>query len=351
VVDTRTATAARARAHAVDVTTATNEHDDAPKGLLGADSPRHEVLSDQGRLAEAGKLLRRARRVWRGTGYDWGVAYATAQLGRIAVREGRRDEGRRELQDALATFRRLRVAGDAWWVEALLLEAAAYSGRAVETLEEADRLLLKCGRSVHGGRIVSLLLRVRGFALAQLGREEEADEALEASLAEGRLQDDLYDVAVALDAIDKLSGRITASLPERRHERDGLLKRLQVVSLPTPPLAAPRISVDDAPRESLWRCFGSTHDEQVRRARPLLPDETSRLLPLDRGALARKSPICCSPLSGPSMCGSVETRLHRRGQQSRPGACSARLAGHAAQTRREVQPPSTTLPPRSTERA
>jgi class 3 adenylate cyclase/tetratricopeptide (TPR) repeat protein len=210
-----------------------------------------EVLSNQGRLTEARKLLRRARRVWRGTGYDWGVAYATAQLGRIAVREGRRDEGRRELQDALATFRRLRVAGDAWWVEALLLEAAAYSGRAVETLEKADRLLLKCGRSVHGGRIVALLLRVRGFALAQLGRAEDADETLEASLAEGRLQDDLYDVAVALDAIDKLSGRITASLPERRHERDSLLKRLQVVSLPTPPLAAPPISVDDEPSESL----------------------------------------------------------------------------------------------------
>jgi hypothetical protein len=55
---------------------------------------------------------------------------------------------------------------------------------------------------------------------------------------------------VALDAIDKLSERITASLPERRHKRDGLLKRLQVVSLPTPPLAAPPI-VDDAPSEHL----------------------------------------------------------------------------------------------------
>jgi tetratricopeptide (TPR) repeat protein len=125
-----------------------------------------EVLSDQGRLTEARKLLRRARRVWRGTGYDWGVAYATAQLGRIAVREGRHDQGRRELQDALARFRRLRVQGDASWVEALLLEAAAFSGLAVEALEEADRLLLEHGRSVHGGRTLALLLRIRGFALA-----------------------------------------------------------------------------------------------------------------------------------------------------------------------------------------
>jgi hypothetical protein len=75
-----------------------------------------------------------------------------------------------------------------------------------------------------------------------------ADEALEASLAEGRLQDDLYDIAVALDAIDKLSGRTRAALPERTRERDALLKRLRVVSLPTPPLAAPPISEDDATR-------------------------------------------------------------------------------------------------------
>jgi tetratricopeptide (TPR) repeat protein len=200
-----------------------------------------EVLSDQGRLADARKLLQRARRVWRGTDYEWGVAYATAQLGRIAVREGHHDEGRGELQDALATLRRLRVRGDVAWVEALLTEAAAFSRRSAEALEEADRLLREQGASGHGERTVALLLRVRGFALAQLGREEEADEALEASLAEGRIQQDLCDVAVALDAIDKLSERTRSALPVRRRERDELVRRLQVVSLPLPPLDGPPI--------------------------------------------------------------------------------------------------------------
>jgi tetratricopeptide (TPR) repeat protein len=200
-----------------------------------------EVLSDQGRLADARKLLQRARRVWRGTDYEWGVAYATAQLGRIAVREGHHDEGRGELQDALATLRRLRVRGDVAWVEALLTEAAAFSRRSAEALEEADRLLREQGASGHGERTVALLLRVRGFALAQLGTEEEADEALEASLAEGRIQQDLCDVAVALDAIDKLSERTRSALPVRRRERDELVRRLQVVSLPLPPLDGPPI--------------------------------------------------------------------------------------------------------------
>lgn len=136
--------------------------------------------------------------------------------------------------------------GGASWLEALLLEPAAFSGVAVEALEEADRLLLEHHRSVHGGRTIALLLRIRGFALAQLGKAEDADKALEASLAEGCLQDDLYDVAVALDALDKLSGLTGAGLPGRRRERDELLNRLQVVSLPTPPLAATPISEDDA---------------------------------------------------------------------------------------------------------
>jgi tetratricopeptide (TPR) repeat protein len=200
-----------------------------------------EVLSDQGRLAEAAKLLNRARRVWRGTGYDWGVAFVTAQLGRIAVREKRRDDGRRLLEEALAGFERLHVAGDAVWVEALLAEAAAFAGRSAEAFAAAGRLLAAQASpdpSAQGGRAAALLLRVRGFALAQQGWFDDADEALEASLAEARMQGDLYDVAVALDAIDKLSELTGRVLPTRRRERDELLGRLQVVSLSAPPLVA-----------------------------------------------------------------------------------------------------------------
>ena len=49
----------------------------------------------------------------------------------------------------------------------------------------------------------------------------------------------------------ELSGLTWAGLPERRPGRDELLNRLQVVSLPTPPLAAPPISEEDATSASL----------------------------------------------------------------------------------------------------
>ena len=53
-----------------------------------------EVLVEQGRLTAADEALRRAMQVWGGSGYDSGVAYATALLGRAAVHQGRSEDGR-----------------------------------------------------------------------------------------------------------------------------------------------------------------------------------------------------------------------------------------------------------------
>ena len=47
-----------------------------------------EVLADQGHLAQAEQRLRRALRVWRGSSYDWGAAFATGLLGRTADPRG-----------------------------------------------------------------------------------------------------------------------------------------------------------------------------------------------------------------------------------------------------------------------
>ena len=62
---------------------------------------------------EAEQRLRRALRIWRGSSYDWGAAFATALLGRTAVRAGRHAEALGLLDDALSRFRRLRAGSDA----------------------------------------------------------------------------------------------------------------------------------------------------------------------------------------------------------------------------------------------
>jgi tetratricopeptide (TPR) repeat protein len=190
-----------------------------------------EVLGDQGHLAQAEQRLRRALRVWRGSSYDWGAAFATALLGRTAVRAGRHAEGLELLEDALARFRRLRAGSDALLVRAYVAEALAFGRRPQRALQAADRLLPDAGRSA------ALVHRVRGFALAQLGDGDGAERALRASVDAARAQDSHYELAVSMDALLALrtgSGRGAGATAGAR--RDALLARLDVVALPAPPL-------------------------------------------------------------------------------------------------------------------
>jgi hypothetical protein len=197
-----------------------------------------ELLADRGQLEEARVLLARALRTWRGSGYEWGVAYATAILGRAAARDGRHDEAAELLADAGARFRALRVRGDVDWVEALLAEAEAFARQADAALTRADLALAGLG---DPGRLGALLHRVRGFAFAQLDDLAAAEDALEASLAEARAQAEEYEVAVTLDALKALSVLTGRPEPdERTEERDAILARLAVERLPAPPLTAAR---------------------------------------------------------------------------------------------------------------
>ena len=194
-----------------------------------------EVLSDQGRLEEAERRLRHALEVHSGSGYEGDVAFATALLGRAAVRAGRSEQGFELLGEAFAGFRRLRLGHEVVWVEALVAEAHAFAGHGEQAVAAADRLLADLG---GGGLLAPLLLRVRGYALAQLGAREAAAEALEASAAQARAQDVPFELALTLDALltlptDAVGARLRAG--RLRRERDEIVARLNIVRLPIPP--------------------------------------------------------------------------------------------------------------------
>ena len=195
-------------------------------------------------MGEAQERLRRARRVWHGTGYEWGVAYATAQLGRLDMRSGRHGRALVRLLDALARFRALGVEGDVQFAEALLAEAAAFAGDGETAQATADGLL--AGPDV--GLLEPLLHRVRAFALAQRGDLEGATGELRAALAVAQAQDQHYETLVALDALATLAPSGTGAA--RRAE---LTARLGVVRLASPlPARAgtpdPRRRPEPAPR-------------------------------------------------------------------------------------------------------
>jgi class 3 adenylate cyclase/tetratricopeptide (TPR) repeat protein len=206
-----------------------------------------EVLVDQGLLSEAEACLQHALEVFRGSGYEWSVAFANALLGRSAMRSGHHEEGFERLAEAFAGFRQLRMGQDVVWVEALIAEARVYAGDSEAALAAAERLL---GDLDGGGHLASLLHRVRGCALAQLGLSDAAADALRASTDEARARDAPFELALTLDALLALNGQRGDDVPAEdvsRRERDEIVARLHVVSLPPVPIVADAIAPAVAP--------------------------------------------------------------------------------------------------------
>jgi tetratricopeptide (TPR) repeat protein len=182
-----------------------------------------EIRSDQGRLAEAEASLRRALRVWSSTEQREGVAFATMLLGRLAVRDGRPEEGLGLLTSAAADARRLGFDYYAELASALLAEGEALAGSATDAVSIADKLLAM--RSGH----VSLLHRARGIAFARIGDHESSGRELELAAASASERGDDYELALALDALATLR----APQPVLERERNAILRRLGIVALPT----------------------------------------------------------------------------------------------------------------------
>lgn len=196
-----------------------------------------EILSDQGDLAKAEELFREARRVWRAAGFQAGVAYATSNLGRVAYRSGKTEEALTLLKEARERFEAIGmqseiVETDARIAECLLLQAAGEEALALasETVHRAESL---GGVSVHA----PVLHRIRGSALMQTGRLEEARQALEESLKVGLSRRADYEVALTMSAMAELSElRGDPPDPGFELERLEILKRLGVDFVPRVPI-------------------------------------------------------------------------------------------------------------------
>lgn len=109
-------------------------------------------------------------------------------------------------------------------------ETMVMAGRAEEALALVHALMLRPHRDQ-----AAQLLRIRGIALAQLGHVQEAVAVLESALQDARHDGQELEVACVLDALGRLhalDGRQTG----RHRERDAILRRHGIRSLPAPPL-------------------------------------------------------------------------------------------------------------------
>jgi tetratricopeptide (TPR) repeat protein len=186
-----------------------------------------EVLSDQGHLADAERRFREALRVWKAAGFEGGVAYALANLGRVAYREGRPEEGLAMLREARALFAESGYMAQVLETDTRIAECHLVARQPAEALTIADGALAVEASRDGLGHQRAALLRARAYALVALDRQDEAAGALSESLDAARERQADHEIAFTLTAMSELSGEPLDEPLEK--ERQLLLERLGIV--------------------------------------------------------------------------------------------------------------------------
>jgi class 3 adenylate cyclase/tetratricopeptide (TPR) repeat protein len=189
-----------------------------------------EILSDQGLYAEAEALLEQADDTCRAVGATLLAAVIQGNLGRLASRKGEHDVARRELEASLAAFRTIDAAAFVLEIQARLAEAAVLAGDHEQALRDADVAELTT-EIAAAPPLQAMLHRVRGYAHLQAGRHEDAARNFAQSLDAARGGDALYEVALSLRAMSRLTGDAADAAEAQR-----LLEALHVVRVPDVPV-------------------------------------------------------------------------------------------------------------------
>ena len=115
---------------------------------------------------------REALRIWRAAGLKHAIAYGLNIIGRVASRSGRYEEALELLGQARDLNHEIGDEPEELESDVRIAECLAMQGRAAEALELATEALARS--ETLGGPATPQLQRVRGCALAQLGRLAEA---------------------------------------------------------------------------------------------------------------------------------------------------------------------------------
>jgi tetratricopeptide (TPR) repeat protein len=197
---------------------------------------RAEVLLDQGRLEEAEPLMKSSLRIARASKSASRIAEVARYYGVLLARLGRVDEALALLDEARTEFGRAGERGEVLVTDARIAESLVFAGRADEALELAVETLRRAGTGEGVFILMPMLERVRGLALMQLGRLEEARAALVESERRARADSADYEVALALDALVTLGLLEGRPAEKTERERDRIFGRLGVVRTPRIPL-------------------------------------------------------------------------------------------------------------------
>lgn len=189
-----------------------------------------EILSDQGQLEEAIALFEDALRVWRAARYAVGVALATSNLGRVATRAGRLAESESLLNEAITGFREIGAGSFVIETEARLAERHLFAGDHAAALA-VIAVATAQAESDANVTLKATINRVRGYALMQARRFDEAQAAFDESLRLGRSVGADYEVALTLQTCASLAQATGRSPSAYLDESVPIFSRLGVVSM------------------------------------------------------------------------------------------------------------------------
>jgi class 3 adenylate cyclase/tetratricopeptide (TPR) repeat protein len=194
-----------------------------------------EILSDRGQLDEAERMGREALRIWQAVGLRSAVAYGLNIVGRVTSRSGRYAEALELLRQARDLNHEIGDQPEELESDVRIAECLAMQGRSTQALELATEALARS--ETLGGPATPQLQRVRGCALARLGRLSEARDALEESVAGAKGREAEYEEALALEGLARI-GAIEGSsdTPELEARYRAIFERLGVVAAPVIPI-------------------------------------------------------------------------------------------------------------------
>jgi tetratricopeptide (TPR) repeat protein len=204
-----------------------------------------ELLADQGRPEQAEPIARRALEFWTTPGVDvssW-TTKAVRLLGYVLAQRGRFDDALAEFEKALDVARAADDPADELETQFRIAQCQLLQGDP----DAASRLMDSVVAHVDGSRHPTLsaaMHRVWGLALLETGRLDEAEDALERSLAIARaakpdqsIKSAEYELGLTFDALDRLARLKGNQGGTYAEQRDAVLERLGVVAIPDRPQA------------------------------------------------------------------------------------------------------------------
>ena len=170
-----------------------------------------EIALEQDRLDEAEEAFVAVYRTWRAAGYRSGAADAKGKLARVKAAQGRYAEALELFASCIGDMEDIGSRADALEASARMAECLLLSGDSSGALDLADRCL-DVAQDLGGvAPQIPLIHRVRGAALAWLGRTGAAVEALRQSLQAARSRGAEHEVELTERAAARLDLRLEPS--------------------------------------------------------------------------------------------------------------------------------------------